>query len=63
MKNLIKSAFVFAAGAAAGAVAVMLLPTETGEKMREQVKKLAKETKERVQEYCEQVKNQAAEEE
>ena len=56
MKDLIKSAFVFAAGAAVGAAVVLLLAPETGKEARENLKDLAKDAKERAQDFCEQVK-------
>ena len=56
MKDLIKSAFVFAAGAAVGAAVVLLLAPETGKEAREHLKDLAKDAKDRAQEFCEQVK-------
>lgn len=56
MKDLIKSAFVFAAGAAVGAAVVLLLAPETGKEARENLKDLAKDAKERAQEFCGQVK-------
>lgn len=57
MKDLIKSAFVFAAGAAVGAAVVLLLAPESGKEAREHLKDLAKDAKERAQEFCEQVKD------
>ena len=56
MKDLIKSAFVFAAGAAVGAAVVLLLAPETGKEAREHLKDLAKDAKDRALEFCEQVK-------
>ena len=56
MKDIIKSAFVFAAGAAVGAAVVLLLAPETGKEARENLKDLAKDAKERAPDFCEQVK-------
>jgi gas vesicle protein len=57
VKDLIKSTFVFAAGVAAGAAVVLLLAPESGKEAREHLKDLAKDVKERAQEFCEQVKD------
>ena len=58
LKDLIKTTFVFAAGVAAGAAAVLLLAPETGKEAREHLKDLAKHVKNRAQDLCEQVKDQ-----
>lgn len=58
VKDLIKSTFVFAAGAVAGAALVLLLAPETGKEAREHLKDLAKDVKNRAQGFCEQVKDQ-----
>lgn len=56
LKDLIKTTFVFAAGAAVGAAVVLLLAPETGKEAREHLKDLAKDAKQHAQEFCEQVK-------
>lgn len=56
MKDLIKTTFVFAAGAVAGAAVALLLAPQTGKEAREQLKELANDVKERAQNFCEQVK-------
>lgn len=57
LKDLLKSSIVFAAGVAAGAAVVLLLAPESGKEAREHLKDLAKDVKERAQEFCEQVKD------
>lgn len=61
MKDLIKATVLFAAGAAVGAAAALLLTNKTGEEMRKEIKDLASEAKHRAQDYCAQVKEQVKE--
>lgn len=56
MNNLIKTTFVFAAGAAVGAAVALLLAPKSGEQLRSQIVDLANDAQKRVQDYCEQLK-------
>lgn len=57
MKNLLKSSLLFAAGAAVGAVVVLLATTEEGAQVREKIKNLVKEAGDAIQEAREEVTN------
>ena len=59
MKDLLKTTFVFAAGAAVGAAVAALLTPKTGEEIRNQIKDLAEEAKGQVQDFAENVKTRA----
>lgn len=61
MNNLFKGAALFIGGALAGATVALLLSPKTGEEVREQIKDFADETKKRMQEYCEQFKQDLSE--
>ena len=61
MNNLFKGAALFIGGALAGATAALLLSPKTGEEVREQIKDLADDAKKRVQDYCEQLKQDLSE--
>jgi gas vesicle protein len=61
MNNLFKGAALFIGGALAGATVALLLSPKTGEEVREQIKDFADETKKRMQEYCEQLKQDLSE--
>ena len=61
MNNLFKGAALFIGGALTGATVALLLSPKTGEEVREQIKDFADETKKRMQEYCEQLKQDLSE--
>ena len=59
--KLFRGAFVFAAGAVAGAIGAMWLMSDKGEKTREELRDLASKAKDTVQECCEQLKQEMEE--
>jgi len=56
MNNLFKGAALFIGGALVGATAALLLAPKTGEEIRQQIADYADEAKQRMQDYCEQLK-------
>lgn len=56
MKNLIKGAALFLGGALVGAAAAMLITPKSGEEIRQQIADYAEDAKKRMQDYCEQLK-------
>ena len=56
--RLIRSTFAFAAGAAVGAVGAMWLMSDSGKETREELRKLASQAKDKIQQYCDQVKQE-----
>ena len=56
--KLFKGAFIFAAGAAAGAVAAMWLMSDKGEEMRNELRDIASQAKTKMQDCYEQVKHE-----
>ena len=56
MNNLFKGAALFIGGALVGATAALLLAPKTGEEIRQQIANAADEAKQRMQDYCEQLK-------
>lgn len=61
MNNLFKGAALVIGGALVGAAAALLLTPKTGEEVREQLAGYAEEAKKRLQDYCEQLKQDLAE--
>ena len=61
MNNLFKGAALFIGGALVGATAALLLSPKNGEEMRQQLADYADEAKKRMQNYCEQLKQDLAE--
>lgn len=56
--KMIKGALLFAAGAAVGAAGAMWLMSESGKELREELRDLATQAKDKVQECCEQIKEE-----
>ena len=56
--KMIKGALLFAAGAAVGAAGAMWLMSESGKELREELRDLATQAKDKVQECCEQSKEE-----
>ncbi|MBR4432545.1 MAG: YtxH domain-containing protein [Paludibacteraceae bacterium] len=56
--RLIRSTFAFAAGAAVGAAGAMWLMSDSGKETREELRKLASQAKDKIQQYCDQVKQE-----
>ena len=56
MKDFLKTALIFAGGAAVGAAVAMFLAPESGEELRKDARRIAKETKKRIADYYEQIK-------
>ena len=56
--KLIKGALLFTAGAAVGAAGAMWLMSDSGKEVREQLCDLASQAKDKIQECCEQVKQE-----
>jgi gas vesicle protein len=56
--RLIKSALLFTAGAAVGAAGAMWLMSDSGKEVRGKLNSLAEQTKEKIQECCEKVKQE-----
>ena len=59
--KLIKDALVFTAGAAVGAGVIWLM-SDSGEKMRGELRDLAMQAKDKMQEYCNQMKQECQQE-
>ena len=56
--RLIRSTFAFAAGAAVGVAGAMWLMSDSGKETREELRKLASQAKDKIQQYCDQVKQE-----
>ena len=56
--KMIKGALLFAAGAAVGAAGAMWLMSESGKELREELRDLATQAKDKVQECCKQIKEE-----
>lgn len=56
--RLIKSALVFTAGAAVGAAGAMWLMSDSGKEMRGELRDLASQAKDKLQECCEKAKKE-----
>lgn len=56
MKDFLKTALIFAGGAAVGAAVAMFLTPESGEEMRKDARRIAGEAKKRLADYYEQLK-------
>lgn len=56
MKDFLKTALIFAGGAAVGAAVAMFLAPESGEELRKDARRIAKEAKKRIADYYEQIK-------
>ena len=56
MKDFLKTACIFAGGAAVGAAVAMFLTPESGKELREDARRLAGEAKNRLQNYYEQLR-------
>ena len=61
MSNLFRGAALFIGGALVGATAALLLSPKSGEEIRHQIADYADEAKKRMQDYCEQLKQDLAE--
>lgn len=60
MSNFSKGAALFIGGAIVGATVALLLSPKTGEEIRQQLSDYADEAKKRMQDYCEQLKQDLA---
>lgn len=58
INKLVKGTLFFAAGAAVGAACTAWLMSESGKKVREELKDYAEQAKEKMQEYCEKIKKE-----
>ena len=61
MNNLFKGVALVIGGALLGAATALLLTPKTGEEVREQLSGYAEDAKKRLQDYCEQLKQNLAE--
>ena len=60
LDKLIKSALLFTTGAAVGAAGAMWLMSDSGKKVREELKDLASQAQDKLHECCEKVKQEVA---
>jgi gas vesicle protein len=58
INKMVKGMLLIAAGAAAGAACTAWLMSDSGKKVREEVKEYAEQAKNKMQEYCEKVKQE-----
>ena len=58
INKMVKGMLLVAAGAAAGAACTAWLMSDSGKKVREELKDYAEQAKNKVQEYCEKVKQE-----
>ena len=56
--KLVKGVLLFTAGAAVGAAGAMWLMSDSGKETREELRKLASQAKDKIQQYCDQVKQE-----
>ena len=62
LDRLMKDAFVFAAGAAVGAIGAMWLMSDAGKEARGEIRNLATQATDKIQECCEKIKQEMEEE-